>query len=668
MEARRSPAYEAGLKFRFYEGKSLLACSLLYSGAESLASAVAAKVHMPLLYGFEKGLAAWRNSPWWTVPQFVSSPKQVGSPAQHLLWKRQDGLYGVLLPLGGNGAKASLGAQGGDFGLDLGSGAPGFSAQETPLFVAGASLNPYQLSGEAAQLASACMGQSFLPRTSKPFPELFEGIGWCSWNTYYYDVDESKLLASARSMAEAKFPVHYILIDDGWSSMVEGTGPAISADKPWPGTGRMLWDFEADKKKFPKGIKSTLEAVKKLCGVKSLGVWHAFLGYWSYVHPESPLAKRLGSALMPSANAGLVPDPREKRASVFYDLWYDYLKSEGVSFLKVDDQSSVQFAFKGILPVQEAARGLEEALQRSANAHFLKGALINCMAMSWENVGAFNQSNIARSSNDFLPTVPDNGPQHLACNIYNSLWLSQIVTPDFDMFESHHPEGVAHALLRAISGGPVYFTDKPGQEDWALLRKLITADGRLLRADQPALPSRDMLFEDPLEKSVALKSFTRAGNGAALACFNVFRGLEAVTAKIQASDVEGFVAGEHMVYEHFSGEARLLGAGQSWTAEIEKGGQRLYVLAPVEDGFAALGLLDKFLSPRAVEGVERKGSELRVKVREAGRFGFYSRQGVETVAWDGAAAKFDKKADGWYEVAFEGEAQGPCELLIRLKK
>jgi raffinose synthase len=288
------------------------------------------------------------------------------------------------------------------------------------------------------------------------------------------------------------------------------------------------------------------------------------------------------------------------------------------------------------------------------------------MAMSWENVGAMNESNVARSSNDFLPTVPDNGPQHLTSNIYNSLWLSPVVTPDFDMFESHHPEAESHAVLRAVSGGPVYFTDKPGLENWALLRKLIGADGRLFRADQPALPTRDMLFTDPLEKPTALKAFTVCGDGGAIAAFNVFRGHEAVPCDVKASDVEGIGPAPCLVYEHFSGEARLLRDGEVWSADVDTGGQRLYLAAPVQEGFAAIGLLDKFLSLKAVESVERSGVTVRLSLREAGRLGFYSARRVQSVAMGGSPAKFSQSAQGWTTVEAPMEAAGACEVVVGL--
>ena len=668
MEARKSPAFSAGLRFRYYQGRQIGYCSLIYQGAESLSADGAAKLVIPLLHGFEQGLSAWRNHYWWTAPQFVSSPKQVSSPSQQLLYRRGDGLYGLLLPLGGNGAKASLGAAGGEFGLDLASQAEGFRGAETPLLVFSVAEDPYAMGEAAFELASLAMQGSFQPRRAKSFPAIFEGIGWCSWNTYYYDVDESKLIASARSFAEAKFPIQYMLIDDGWSTLRSQPEKPINPDKPWPGTGSMLWDFKADPAKFPGGLKATKAELTRICGVPDMGVWHAFLGYWSYIHPDSPVATQLEGKLMPSATGGLVPDPRHGKALAFYEAWYSYLKAEGISFLKVDDQSSVQFAYKNLLPLQDAARGLEQALQGAAAPRF-GNAVINCMAMSWENVSALDSCNVSRSSNDFLPSVPDNGPQHLACNVYNSFWLSGASTPDFDMFESYHPEGESHALLRSVSGGPIYFTDKPGREDWGLLRKLITADGRLLRADQPALPTRDMLFSDPMEKALPLKAFTKAGPGGAgaVAAFNVFRGHEGIRGSVSSADVEGLAGKDCLLYEHFSGKALLLKAGAALSFELEPGGKQLFLLSPIEDGFAALGLLDKFSSLKAVESVQRQEAEIRVQLREAGRFGFFCQREVLSVRMAGLDVDFYPEASGFCQVSPASPPQGTCEVVITLK-
>jgi raffinose synthase len=58
--------------------------------------------------------------------------------------------------------------------------------------------------------------------------------------------------------------------------------------------------------------------------------------------------------------------------------------------------------------------------------------------------------------------------------------------------------GVLHGMARAVSGGAVYVSDKPGQHDFTLLRRLVLPDGAVLRALLPGRPTRDCLFADVL--------------------------------------------------------------------------------------------------------------------------------------------------------------------------
>jgi len=41
-------------------------------------------------------------------------------------------------------------------------------------------------------------------------------------------------------------------------------------------------------------------------------------------------------------------------------------------------------------------------------------------------------------------------------------------------------------------------SDKPGQHDFNVLKKLVLPDGSVLRARYPGRPSRDCLFVDPV--------------------------------------------------------------------------------------------------------------------------------------------------------------------------
>ena len=42
-----------------------------------------------------------------------------------------------------------------------------------------------------------------------------------------------------------------------------------------------------------------------------------------------------------------------------------------------------------------------------------------------------------------------------------------------------------------------FFSDKPGNHDFSLLKKLVLPDGSILRCELPGRPTRDCLFDDP---------------------------------------------------------------------------------------------------------------------------------------------------------------------------
>ncbi len=50
----------------------------------------------------------------------------------------------------------------------------------------------------------------------------------------------------------------------------------------------------------------------------------------------------------------------------------------------------------------------------------------------------------------------------------------------------------------------MYVSDKPGEHDFELLRRLVLPDGSVLRAQQAARPSRDSLFNDVLRDGKSL--------------------------------------------------------------------------------------------------------------------------------------------------------------------
>jgi stachyose synthetase len=87
---------------------------------------------------------------------------------------------------------------------------------------------------------------------------------------------------------------------------------------------------------------------------------------------------------------------------------------------------------------------------------------------------------------------------HMIHCSYNSLWMGQMIQPDWDMFQSDHICAKYHAGSRAICGGPIYLSDNVGSHDFDLIKKLVFPDGTIPRCTHFALPTRDCLFKNPL--------------------------------------------------------------------------------------------------------------------------------------------------------------------------
>lgn len=129
---------------------------------------------------------------------------------------------------------------------------------------------------------------------------------------------------------------------------------------------------------------------------------------------------------------------------------------------------------------------------------------------------------MARVSDDFYPRDPASWSTHIGVCAYNTLFMSPIIMPDWDMFHSKHPRALMHGTARMISGGAVYVSDKPGQHDFELLSRLVLSDGSVLRPLLPGRPTRDCLFKDPMrDGKTVLKVWNHNKFGGVLAAVNL---------------------------------------------------------------------------------------------------------------------------------------------------
>lgn len=627
------------LELRRYKNPEVLVALLHYDGP-ALASRNGVQLLMRL-EGFARGLALKRFKLYWTAPVFTSDYRFLPEAGQLLLWQQMQGRdYHLLVPLAGDGMISDCGVSEIDFRYEFRVAAsshdPKFAPRLVPLFAYSSGPDPYRLPRESYTAAFTASNQYGRLRREKEFPEVFRWLGWCSWNTYYQGVSEEKILSSARSLRQQQIPVGMMLIDDGWLSVADNR----------------LTDYDADKKKFPRGLAGVAQTLRRDFGIRHVGVWHTFQGYWDGVAADSEPGRT--HKLFTGRSGKSLPEPRDGAGQSFYADWYERLNRWGIDFIKVDNQSSNGKFTDGLMPLFTSGGGTQRNLQEGARPYLSdrrsapdKAALnvINCMEMSLENAFNWRYSNVARNSDDYLPDNPQNVREHIYQNAYNAYWTANFAWPDWDMFQSHDPHAEFHAIARAISGGPVYFTDEPGREKPELLRRLISDDGQVLRIDEPGMVTRDLLLRDPALEAVALEvsgRITRPGLTAGMVvAFNVNKSAAQVTGTLSADDVTGLTeqtASQIRLafYQRSRHRAGLLdGAQPGFAYSLDSLKADLFTLVAIERGVAVFGLLDKYLGPAEIIAQSWQGSELVIRLRDAGEFGAWLEQAPRSVVVDG---------------------------------
>lgn len=624
----------ATLEVRRYQTSGALVAWLEYDGPP-LAPREGVQL-VASLDRFARGMATKRFKIYWTAPVFFSDYRFLGPANQLVLWKQTEGEeYHLLVPLAGDGMLGEVGVSEiewrPEFRVAASSYDPRHAPRRVPLFAYAAGRDPYKLPRATYETAFAATGQYGRLRWQKPYPEVFKRLGWCSWNAYGQEVTADKILASVRSMREKQVPLGFVLVDDGWLSVKD----------------QKLTSFEADAAKFPGGMDALARRLREEYKVPHVGVWHTLQGYWNGVAPDSELART--HRMFKGLEGKLLPDPREGRGEGFYEDWFRKLKGWGYDFVKVDGQGNNVKYTDGLMPLFDSGGGAHRNLQGAAGKFFGDGSqngaglgLINCMEMSLENVYNWRASNVARSSDDYQPELKHNPQDHVFQNAYNAYWLANFAYPDWDMFQSHDPAAEYHAAARAVSGGPVYFTDEAGKERPEILKRLALSDGRLLMPDEPAQVTRDLLLSDPSIEDAALKVFarvTRPGlTAGVIAAFHVNKTERRVvgTLRMEDPEVTAFLSGPVAVYHRGDGRVSRLDAhNASEPFELDEGASDLFTLAPAENGLAVFGLLDKYLSPAAVVSVTRDARGAVVRLGEAGDFGAWAWRAPARVEIDG---------------------------------
>lgn len=559
------------------------------------------------------------HSPYWCRPAFGEKLADLPKKTQALLLREGDDRYRYILPVCSDTAKTVIRPHNGKFSLLIYtncSSCTAFSDQLSYIDISGN--DPEELYNRGAEIASTLLGVSL--RKDREYPEVLEYLGWCSWDALQIRVSHEGLLKKAKEFTEKKVPVGFAIIDDMWADVPDLLD--IPKDASFRDMVRVMHksqmhDFCGDPVRFPKGIGAAVDDLKKN-GIKNVGIWFPTTGYWRGFMRDGAFAKEHPTLLCELSDGSYSVDPAH--ADEYFSLLAKRCASFGADLLKIDNQGC-HTRFKDIMPIGESGRRMQTAIDNAAKLH-VRG-LINCMGMPSECMYNRPNSAVSRCSDDFIPESREWFTKNILQCAYNGILQGRFYVNDWDMFWTDDAQAAKNSVCRAISGGPVYVSDKIGRTVSEMLAPLCLSDGRLLRCEESAVPTADCLIGDPTKNGRALKVKNKINGACVVAAFNIDADGRSVVGDISPASL-GYDS-ECAVYEYFTRECRFVGRNGTLSFELpDNDSFRLYTIIPADHDIIPIGRTDKYISYGAVTSFD--GEDLTL--REAGEVSFVACGGV----------------------------------------
>ncbi|XP_031486903.1 stachyose synthase [Nymphaea colorata] len=446
-----------------------------------------------------------------------------------------------------------------------------------------------------------------------------------------------------------------------------------------------------------KAFTSDLRTAFK--GLDDIYVWHALCGAWGGVRPGTThLNSKITPVVVSPGLAGTMTDlavekikeggiglVHPNQATDFYDSMHSYLASAGITGVKVDVIHTLEYVSEEYGGRVQLANAYYGGLTKSLTKNFKGTGLISSMQQcnDFFFLGTWKIS-MGRVGDDFWFQDPNGDPMgvywlqglHMIHCAYNSLWMGQIIQPDWDMFQSDHLCAKFHAGSRAICGGPIYVSDSLSGHDFQLIKKLVFPDGTIPKCLHFALPTRDCLFKDPLsDGETILKIWNFNKFGGVIGAFNCqgagwnrqeqrFKGYpqfyKPVSGSVCAKDIEwdqkkeAAQMGESEEYAIYLSQAvRLLTVNSRSEAihiTIEPSSFEIFSFVPLKRlgqafKFAPIGLVDMFNSGGTILDMVHSEAEgetsVRIQVKGAGSFLAYANVKPKSISMNEVGTEFE---------------------------
>ncbi|RZC08049.1 putative galactinol--sucrose galactosyltransferase 2 [Glycine soja] len=605
-----------------------------FLGATSTVSSSRHVFDLGILQGY-KLLSLFRVKIWWMIPPVGRSASDVPMETQLLLLKKEKSLrlrMSFLLTLKSQLQRTlatfsfclfwmdsfaqlcrELNQMSSSSALKVGDAYVQASQSLEAAFVNSGD-NPFELIGDSIKILEKHKG-TFCHLENKRIPAHLDWFGWSTWDAFYTEVSPQGIKEGLQSFLNEGCSPKFIIIDDGWQetlntfrkegeSVIEGTQFATR-----------LIDIKENKKFTNAGSENScnnlhdfVDSIKQNMNVKYVYMWHTLTGYWGGVLPSSDALKKYNPKILyPIQSPGTTGNLR--------DVAMDSLEKYGVGI--IDPEKLYDFY---------------------NDSH-------SYLASCGVDGVKFKNSAAARASEDFMPREPTFQTLHIASVAFNSLLL---------LGESKHETAESHAAARSIGGCAVYVSDKPGNHDFKILKKLVLPDGSVLRARYAGHPTRDCLFEDPVMDGKSLLKICNLNVlTGVVGVFNCqgagswsLKSLEAapscitISGKVRPLDVEFLeeAAGENwngdcIVYAFKAGLLSKVSCRGKLEVSLETLQCEIYTVSPIrvfghDVQFAPIGLLDMYNSGGAIEALDCTMDVaqcvVKIKGRGCGRFGAYS--------------------------------------------